>query len=148
MKAEINELENLITSSLIEINKLNNLVDQKELEKQDQIKEFALSIIDVLDSFENIEEILIERQMDKIEDVTKTMRRYQSIQRKLLLILKKNGVSKIEFPDNRLILGVCEVLETIPDKVRQNDEIISVIRNGYMRGGDLIRAAEVIIVKN
>lgn len=148
MKAEINELENLITSSLIEINKLKNLVDQKELEKQDQIKEFALSIIDVLDSFENIEEILIERQMDKIEDVAKTMRRYQSIQRKLLLILKKNGVSKIEFPDNRLILGVCEVLETIPDKVRQNDEIISVIRNGYMRGGDLIRAAEVIIVKN
>ena len=55
---------------------------------------------------------------------------------------------KIEFTDNRLIVGLCEVVETEADNNRKNDEIISVIRNGYIRGKELIRPAQIIVVKN
>lgn len=148
MRHELKDLENIITKSLISSSTLNNSIIQKDLEKQDLLKEIALSIIDVLDSFENIESILAEKELDKIEDVSRTMKRYQSVKKKLLLILQKHGITKIEFPDNRLVLGICEVIETEVDNSKKDDEIVSIVRNGYIRGNELIRAAQLIIVKN
>ena len=63
-------------------------------------------------------------------------------------MLHKNGITRIEFPDNRLIVGLCEVVEKEPDSNRDNDEIISIIRNGYIRGKEVIRPAQIIVVKN
>ncbi len=148
MKKEIVELEEIIIESLVKTSKLINVKNQKEIEKQDQLKDFANSIIDVLDSFENIENSFIEKGLDRNEDVLKTMKKYQSIQRKLQLILRKNGITKLDFPENRLIQGFCEVLETQPDNTKKNDEIISIVRNGYIKGKELIRSAQLIIVKN
>jgi len=148
MKKIIAELEDSITQSFVNNSQLKNLVKLKELEKQDQLRGFAISIIEVLDSFENIENSLIEKGINQQEEVVKTMRRYESIKRKLTLILQKHGISKIEFTENRLILGFCEVLETKPDNSKNNDEIVSIIRNGYIRGKELIRSAQLIIVKN
>ncbi len=55
---------------------------------------------------------------------------------------------KVEFPENKLIVGLCEVVETQADGNKKNDEIISVVRTGYIRGKELIRAAQIIVVKN
>ena len=90
----------------------------------------------------------VKKGIDKNEEANKIMNRYKTIQKKLLNLLQKYGITKIEFPDNRLIVGVCEVLETEADNKRKNDEIISVVRSGYIRGRELIRAAQIIVVKN
>jgi molecular chaperone GrpE (heat shock protein) len=107
-----------------------------------------LGIIDILDSFERVEESLSEKGQDKSEDAIKTINRYRTIQKKLINFLNKYGISKIEFPDNRLIVGLCEVVETEPDSYRKNDDIVSIVRSGYIRGKELIRAAQIIVVKN
>lgn len=148
MKESINELKNLIIQNLQSANNLKNEVEKKENEKHDQLKDISIGIIDTLDSFERIEESLIEKGLDQNIDVNKTMLRYKSIQKKLNYLLMKYGITKIEFPENRLIVGLCEVLETEPDSSKKNDEIISVVRNGYIRGKELIRASQIIIVKN
>ena len=152
MKKSVNELENqlkqIIVKNLQANNHLMNEVKQKENEKYDLLKDISLNIIDIIDSFERIEESIIEKEYHKINEVNKTTNRYKSIQKKLLGLLKKHGITKIEFPDNRLILGICEVVETEIDSNRNNDEIVSIIRNGYIRGKDLIRPAQIIIVKN
>lgn len=148
MKEYVNELEHLIVQNLKSTNHLKNEIDRKDNEKHDIIKEFSLSIIDVIDSFERIQESIIEKGYNKIDEVNKAIIRYSTIQKKLLSVLQKHGVSKIEFPDNRLIVGLCEVVETEADKNRKNDEVISIIRNGYIRGKELIRPAQIIVVKN
>ncbi len=148
MKESVIELEQLIVQNLKSTNLLKNEVEQKENEKHDLLKEISISIIDILDSFERIEESVIEKEYHKIDEVSKTVNRYKTIQKKLLGLLQKHGVAKIEFPDNRLIVGLCEVVETEADSNRKNDEIISVIRNGYIRGKELIRPAQIIVVKN
>lgn len=148
MKESVNELEQLIVQNLKSTNLLKNEVEKKENEKHDLLKDISISIIDILDSFERIEEGVIEKEYNKIDEVNKTVSRYKTIQKKLLGLLQKHGVTKIEFPDNRLIVGLCEVLETEADNYRKNDEIISVIRNGYIRGKELIRPAQIIVVKN
>lgn len=148
MKESVSELEQLIIQNLKSTNLLKNQVEQKENEKHDLLKDISLNIIDIIDSFERIEESIIEKEYNKIDEVNKTTSRYRTIQKKLLSLLQKHGVTKIEFPDNRLIVGLCEVVETEADSNRKNDEIISVIRNGYIRGKELIRPAQIIVVKN
>ena len=148
MNDSTTELENLITHNLQAANNLKNEVEKKENEKHDQLKDISLGMIDILDSFERVEEGLIEKGLDKNEEASKTMTRYKTIQKKLLNLLQKYGITKIEFPDNRLIVGLCEVVETEADSNRKNDEIISVVRSGYIRGKELIRAAQIIVVKN
>ena len=148
MKESVTELEQLIVQNLKSTNLLKNEVERKENEKHDLLKDISISIIDIIDSFERIEESVIEKEYNKIDEVNKTVSRYKTIQKKLLGLLQKHGVTKIEFPDNRLIVGLCEVVETEADSNRKNDEIISVIRNGYIRGKELIRPAQIIVVKN
>jgi len=148
MKESVTELEQLIVQNLKSANLLKNEVERKENEKHDLLKDISISIIDIIDSFERIEESVIEKEYNKIDEVNKTVSRYKTIQKKLLGLLQKHGVTKIEFPDNRLIVGLCEVVETEADSNRKNDEIISVIRNGYIRGKELIRPAQIIVVKN
>ncbi len=148
MKELVTELEQLIVQNLKSTNLLKNEVERKENEKHDLLKDISISIIDILDSFERIEDSVIEKEYNKIDEVNKTVSRYKTIQKKLLGLLQKHGITKIDFPDNRLIVGLCEVVETEADSNRKNGEIISVIRNGYIRGNELIRPAQIIVVKN
>lgn len=148
MKEPVPELEQLIIQNLRSTNLLKNEVERIENEKHDLLKDISLKIIDIIDSFELVEEYIIEKEYSKIDEVNKTASRYKTIQKKLLSLLQKHGISKIEFPDNRLIVGLCEVVETEADSNKKNDDIISVIRNGYIRGKELIRPAQIIVVKN
>ena len=148
MNLEISELENIITKNLLSVNNLKNDIELKDWEKHDQLKDISLNIFDILDSFERIEEGLIEKGFDQNVDASKTMKRYKTIQKKLLNLLLKYGITKIEFPDYRLIVGLCEVLATKTDNSKGNDEIITIVRNGYILGDELFRAAQIIIVKN
>lgn len=142
------QLSQIIVENLQSNNHFKNEIEQKENEKHDLLKDMSLNIIDIIDSCEHIEEWVIENSYNEIDEVKKTNSRYKTIQKKLLGLLQKNGISKIEFPDNRLIVGICEVVETEADSNRKNDEIISIIRNGYIRGKELIRPAQIIVVKN
>lgn len=148
MKESVTELEQLIVQNLKSTNLLKNEVERKENEKHDLLKNISLNIIDIIDSCENIDEWVINNQYNEVDEAKKTNNRYKTIQKKLLALLQTQGVSKIEFPDNRLIVELCEVVETEPESNLKNDEIISVIRNGYIRGKELFRPAQIIVVKN
>jgi len=148
MSKEQNEIENYITTTLREIVSLKNNIDELENEKKDQFKKLILGIIDVIDSFERAEEGLIEKQLRKTDEVFKTMQRYKLVLKKLQNLLSIHGVTKLEFPENKLIIGFSKVIDTEPDSNKKNDEIISIVKNGYIKGKELIRDAEIIIVKN
>tara|TARA_B110000114_G_C15096387_1_gene401723 strand:- start:23 stop:481 length:459 start_codon:yes stop_codon:yes gene_type:complete len=152
MKQSLNELEKLLKQEIIQplksTNILKNKVKSLEDEKHDLIKNVSLNIIDIIDSCENIDEWVINNQYNEVDEARRTNSRYKTIQNRLLALLQTQGISKIEFPDNRLIVGLCEVVETEADRNRKNEEIISIIRNGYIRGKELIRPAQIIVVKN
>ncbi len=148
MNNNLQQLESIISQNLLTVSNLKNAVIQKDLEKSDQLKALSLGIIDVVDSFQRIEENIAEKGLPNVEDVSKTMNRYKTIQKKLLNLLQKHGVQKINFPENKLIVGLCEVIDTEPDNSRQNDDIVSVVRNGYVKGEEVIRAAQVIVIRN
>jgi molecular chaperone GrpE (heat shock protein) len=148
MEKEVDELQNILTTHLKRISGLKNDIENKETEKQDLFKDIILGIIDVIDAHERVEESLIERGMDKNDENAKIINRYKTVQKKTLNLLNKYGVTKLEYPENKLIVGFSKIVDTEPDSSRKNDEIITVVRNGYIRGKELIREAELIVVKN
>ena len=148
MNKNLDKLTDLHKKNLIEIVDLKNKLESSIQEGHDLFLNIVLDIIDVIDTFEKAEEVILDKGLGKAEGGSKIMERYKSVNKKLNNILHKHGITKIEFPENRLIVGFCKVVDTEPDPAYPNDTIISIVRNGYHRGKELIRESEVIIVKN
>ena len=142
------ELEFKTVKYLSEILDLKYSLKQKEIEKKDMMREFFLGIIDIIDTCERKEENLSEKYQTEGDKEVKFLKSIISIKNKLLKLLGKYGVTVLDFPDNKLILGFSKVVETEPDPSKESDEIITVIRSGYIRGSELVREAELIVVKN
>ena len=138
----------LLVNNLKEIKRLNNSVEKCKLENTDQFMDFILGIIEVIDTYEIAEELIVERELNKDENSKFIINRFKSVKKMLLRLLKKNGVTRLEFPENSLLIGFCKVIDTEPDPNLPNDTIIEIVKNGYIHGKKLIREAEVIIVKN
>jgi len=147
MTTEFEQLEQILTKELSQNLELKNKVREKDLKKQDLMKDFFLGIIKVIDSFESKEDNLTEKFINQ-EPATLVIQSYSSIKKQLLNLLGKYGVTLLEFSENRLIVGYSKVVDTEPDQNKKNDTIINIVKNGYIRGSELIREAEIIIVKN
>lgn len=147
MFEEINHLKNKISENLSEVLTLKKNIKNLEIEKHDLMKEFFLGIIEVIDSFENKENSLLSKYPASNE-CYKIIINYSVIKKKMNNLLENYGVSKITFPDNKLIVGFSKVIGTEADSSKKNDIVISIVRNGYIRGHEVIREAELIVVKN
>lgn len=147
MDINFSTLGTIIVADRQQIVDLRKDIKDLKNEKQDLMKDFFLSVIKIIDSFESKEENLTERYITNT-DAEKVIQSYSSIKKQLLNLLSKYGVTKLEFPENRLIVGFSKVVDTEPDQTKKNGTIIEVIKNGYIRGSELIREAEIIIVKN
>jgi len=145
---EIEEIQSKLISTLSENLNLRNTIKEQDKEKHDLMSDFFSSIIKIIDMFENKEENFSERLKGKNADAEKIIQSYSSIKKQMLNILKNYGVTQLEFPENRLIIGFSKVVDTEPDTSKKNDTIISILKNGYIKGKELIREAELIVIKN
>jgi len=147
-KNDLFEMQKLLINNLKEIIKLKNSVKNCKEENTDQFMDFILGIIEVIDTYEKAIELIVERELNKDENSKFIINRFNSVNKTLLKLLKKNGVTRLEFPENRLLIDFCKVINKEPDSNLPNDTKIEIVRNGYIHGKKIIRKAEVIIVKN
>ena len=147
MASEITALKDFLATQQKSNLDLKQTIKQKNLEIDDLSSEFYLSVIKILDRFESKEENLSDRYKDS-KDALKVIKSYSSIKRQLLNLLQGYGVTLLEFPENKIIIGYSKVVETEPDSTKENDTIVEIIKNGYIKGEKLIREAELIVVKN
>lgn len=145
---ELEEIQSKLVLSLSENLNLRNKIKEQDKEKHDLMNDFFSSIIKTIDMFESKEENFLERFKGKNADAEKIINSYSMIKKQMLNILKNHGVTQLEFPENRLIIGFSKIIDTEPDPNKKNDTIISILKNGYIRGKELIREAELIVVKN
>jgi molecular chaperone GrpE (heat shock protein) len=143
----LSELEKYVAEQLVLVHGLKREVADKEKERQDQLRDFLLGQIELLDAMEQKEATLRERHADVL-DALKIITSYGSVHKRLLRQLERYGVKPIVFPNDRLLVGLSKVVGNEPDSSRPNDGIISIEKQGYMRGSIVLREAELIIVKN
>ncbi|MBZ0201442.1 MAG: nucleotide exchange factor GrpE [Ignavibacteria bacterium] len=147
MTETIEKIRSQIIQDLSKIIELQNKIRQSELEKEDIIKDLCLGIIDVIDSLENKINNVLEKKLSDYE-FNKSVQTFKIIQKKLLQLLQKYGVTQVHFPNNKLITGFSKVIGVEPDITKENDTIVSIVKNGYNRGNKVIREAELIVIKN
>ena len=136
-------IENLGT-----IKELSNYVEQLELEKISQFTQTATGIITFMDSFEKLNKSISKKELNKTKKGEKILDRYKNTRKSLEELLLQFEITKITFPDDQLIPGFCIVVDTKPDADLPDDTILSIVKDGYIRGTEVIREAEVIVVKN
>ena len=149
MKKEIVELlTNRVTEALKGNVEAKHRIKDLEDENFDQMKAFATSVIEVVDITDKVISHFEERMEDADKMTVSIFKKYKVLQKRLLSALRQQGIEQIDFPENKIIFGQTEILETEKHPEKENEEILSVIQNGYILGVDIIRSAKVISVKN
>ena len=122
--------------------------EQEVAEQREQ--ELFLGLFEVLDAFDNLDRNI----QGKEELLDKTgqsfVRSTRAVQRKLLRLLRSRHVEPLKFPDNKARIEQCTIIATQNDPARENEEIISVEKTGYMdtERRRVLRKAEVVTVYN
>jgi len=131
-----------------DIIRLSQNLQSQDQACQDREDHLLLELILVLDAFENIFKNLEAKEAAFEKSVRRALKSFQSIQRKLLRILKEQGVEKIEFPDGKAVVGLCKVVETRAVEGLAEGQIIAIVSHGYQCDTRVLRPAEIITVAN
>lgn len=148
MNDKIMQIESAITEIKQENLRLINSIHEMLLEHERQIDAILNDFILVLDAYDKAENRIKSFEFADAENITKIIKRMLLPKKIVLSLLSKYNVRRIEFEDETVDENLCTIIDTEPDPERENGALISIEKNGYMRGDHLIRRAEVIVVRN
>ncbi len=141
-------IEEEITRLKKETLQQKNDMEERSLNHERQIDALIKDFITVIDAYEKAETKVQELGLLEDEKAQKAIKRMTQPKKVALSVLSKYNVSQIDIVGKRLNEDLCSVVETEPDNEKENDIVLSIEKNGYVRGDRLIRRAEVIVVRN
>ncbi len=148
MKDKYSEIEVEITH-LKKVNlQLNNDLEQKNLDNNRQIDAIINDIIQIVDAYEKSETKVIEMGLLDNENAAKVLKKMLLPKNVALSILSKYNVTQIDLDGKLLDEDLCFIIDTEFDSEKEDGFVLSVEKNGYVRGDRLIRRADVIVVRN
>ena len=148
-------LKNKLIEFQLEIVALRQQLNDKDNLLQKNKRHSSLTLIELIDSFENIfvtldnklsSENINEEQVNKTN--TRGIKSCRAVLRKIKRNLEDDGINIIELADNIAQPGLCKIVETQRDTHHENGFIIEIVKDGYQRGENVIRPSEVITVSN
>lgn len=142
------EIENKLSDILKSNKALARELEENQVNSEKDKNEIFLDVISILDVFTREEKVIADHSWNQSEDSQKAIKRLTNVKKKIGTILEKHGVKKILFEDGFSNDDLCTVTDTEPAPEHQNGYILSVEKEGYTRNGNLLRRAEVVIVKN
>lgn len=148
MNTELFKIETEITKIKQENLKQKNEIEELVLDHERQIDTLINDFIQVVDAYEKAEMKIKEAGLADDENAAKAIKRMQQPKKVALAVLSKYNVNQIELDGKMIDENLCAVVDTEPDPSKEDGIVVSVEKNGYVRGERLIRRAEVIIVKN
>lgn len=148
MNTKLAQIESEITKIKKENLKQRNDIEELTLAKERQIDTLISEVIHIIDAFEKAEAKVMESDLCETENAQKAVKRMLQPKKVALSILSKYNVTPIDLNGKMVDDNVCIVVETEPNSEKEDGFVLSIERNGYMRGDRLIRRAEVIVVRN
>jgi molecular chaperone GrpE (heat shock protein) len=148
MNTKFFQIETEITQIKKENLKQRNDIEELTLCKERQLDTLINDVIQIIDAYEKSETKIKESGLCEDENAQKAVKRMLQPKKVILSILSKYNVSQIDLDGKIVDDNICTVIETEPDPNKEDGTVISIEKNGYMRGDRLIRRAEVIVVRN
>ncbi len=150
MKKQKEILKEKLIGFQLKIAELTHEAVEREQALQDREKGLFMNIFEVIDALD----LLMENTASKKGELDKTARMLAksigTIRKKMIRLLKARNIVQITFEDNKASILHCKVVDTKQDIEKENETILSVVKNGYMDIGQnlVLRKAEVITVMN
>ena len=148
MTDELNGIWEEITRLKKENLQKQNNIEELSLNQERQIDALLNDFISVIDAYEKAETKIKEMELPEDDNIQRVIKRLSQPKKTALSVLSKNGVSPIDIVGKPLNEDICTVVETEPDNEKENDTVLYIEKDGYIRGERLIRRAEVVIVRN
>jgi len=142
------KIEKKITEILKENILLKNEIENINIKFGDDREKVFRDILQIVDTFENAELLIKEKNIDASEDSKKSIARLLTAKKKTLSILEKYNITKIVFENNIAVDKFCKIVDVEPDNNHPNNFILSIEKDGYLINQEILREAEVIVVKN
>ena len=148
MNANFKKVEAELTQQMQNNIRLKNEIEELALSTERKIDAMVLELIQVIDAYEKAELVVKERGYTEDETSSKAIKRMMQPKKIALSILDKYNVSQIDILGKVIDENLCSVVDTEPDMSKEEGVVVSIEKNGYLRGDRLIRRAQVIVIKN
>ena len=148
MNTKFSKIEEEITKIKKENLKQRNEIDELSLNNERQLDALINDVIQIIDTYEKAETKVKESGLYDDENVQKAVKRMLQPKKVALSMLSKYNVSQIDLDGKIVNDDICTVVDTEPDPDKEDGLVLSIEKNGYLRGDRLIRRAEVIVVRN
>ncbi|MBO4821667.1 MAG: nucleotide exchange factor GrpE [Prevotella sp.] len=128
--------------------RLDTWISTQEKSNDNHISDICKDFIQVLEAFEWAEATIHERGLDQSKISTSAIARILTAKTKLLEVLESHGVKKVEFYNGVFDPAKGQIKGSVADSEKEDGTIASIVKEGFIRNGKLLRPAEVIVVKN
>ena len=146
--SRIDELRDEIKKLFEENSRLNNWISTQEQSSDNQVGEICKDFLQVLEAFEWAEDSIHERGLDQSRICKGAIDRLLTAKEKLLEVLDRYGVKKIDFPNGVMDASRAQIVGSEPDEEKEEGTVLRIQRDGFYRKEKLLRKADVILVKN
>jgi molecular chaperone GrpE (heat shock protein) len=121
--------------------------DEESLQREQKL---FLELIDVIDIFDTLEHNLRRKTEPLDRTSVALLNTLRAIQRKLFRLLASHHIVPLEFSDRKAKVEQCHIIDTRRVPTRQNEEILSIEKRGYINTerNCIVRKAEVVTVCN
>ena len=146
--SKIDDIREEIKKMYEENIQLNNWISTQEQSNDNQVGEICKDFLKVLEAFEWAEDTIHERGLDQSRISTGVIQYMLTAKTKLLEVMERYGVKKVEFPNHAMDASKAQIVGTEPDDEKEEGSVLRIKRDGFMRKDKLLRKADVILVKN
>jgi molecular chaperone GrpE len=121
-----------------------------ELDKQrvNETRRLLISIVEAIDAFERVFQSIREKDQLVTPQMKIWIGNFRTVRRLLEAILANHDVVKIENLDAGFDPRWHRVAETVKDAAKADGTIVEEVVRGYVWKGQVLRKAEVLVVKN
>lgn len=148
MKRKFDQIETEITQIKKENLKQRNDIEELILGNERQLDALISDVIQIIDAFEKSEAKVKDAGFCEDVNAQKAIKRMLQPKKVAMSILSKYNVTQIDLDGKIVDDNICTVVETEPAPEKEDGFVLSIEKNGYIRGDRLIRRAEVIVVRN
>ncbi len=144
----LRSLESDVAGLLRRNAELTLALSESKQDHEKKLEKMLLEIVDVIDGFERV----FRAVHGKPDLVTPQMKiwlgNFRTVRRLVDNILDENGVAAIRNLEGGFDPQWHRAVETVRDAARADGTIVEELRPGYLRGKDILRKSEVVVVRN
>ncbi len=146
LAAVLDEWRDRHVDQLKEMHRLRVRLRQLEGDRNDEIRGFLLSVIEVLDSFDRTAATIGQALTDEDKKAQRVQSSYKSLRRQLAAALKNYGVAPMGATAGaEFVAGLHKAAGLVFSEEVPDGRIVSVEKDGYFWNDQILRTADVIV---